>query len=505
MRKKALERVGARFMKKWKISTTGLSGILIWLAIMLTVACVVWLIIHTLLAVTAQVRDIRTPIYLLLLLGVILLSPMVYDVVHKKFDIFEARNFVILGFFFFYLLIPLRLILKPKDSFFFSNIPFDYAMREISGATLLAVVGLIFFLVGYGINLKTGIGDRLFCYGNEWNRTKTVLVITAFFMVCLMGYLMFFYYSGGIANVLLTERKMRWQYNYASPYSMFLTKYIIPGILILYASMIDANKKLGLHKILIIFVCLLAVFFASVFVTGSRRNVLTLMLSMVIFWHYFKRSISISKATGIIFGMVAFLFSTTIVRTFMHDYKRLFEQGVGSIVGAPTFELLYITLPTNVYEMFLTLLRQVPESMGFLWGDTYFRLFYIIIPRSIWPDKPGNISQLVPQLLNVDFADRHITTSVTFIGELYWNFGWFGIVVGMLVFGILAKMLYNYVIKHKDSKGAVLIYSVTISYIMELFRGTFHTTTLYYLATVLIPLVVFLRYTSAKKKGLLDQ
>jgi hypothetical protein len=88
---------------------------------------------------------------------------------------------------------------------------------------------------------------------------------------------------------------------------------------------------------------------------------------------------------------------------------------------------------------FLTeILDQTPETVPYWHGETYKILFYKFIPRLIWPNKPV-------ERLGVDFSLRYglrnptdETTSfnVPWIVELYANFGWTGIVAGMVVIGI---------------------------------------------------------------------
>jgi hypothetical protein len=62
-------------------------------------------------------------------------------------------------------------------------------------------------------------------------------------------------------------------------------------------------------------------------------------------------------------------------------------------------------------------------------------VFSAVIPRFIWRDKPDSS---VGQLFNRQFKisdDPNTYISATFLGELYWNFGWPGILIGMAFIG----------------------------------------------------------------------
>jgi hypothetical protein len=67
-------------------------------------------------------------------------------------------------------------------------------------------------------------------------------------------------------------------------------------------------------------------------------------------------------------------------------------------------------------------------------GSTLTPLFYIFIPRLVAPNKPNNVTG---QLVNHTFSIASASTSIaiTNLGDLYWNFGWTGIVVGMTIIG----------------------------------------------------------------------
>jgi O-antigen polysaccharide polymerase Wzy len=73
----------------------------------------------------------------------------------------------------------------------------------------------------------------------------------------------------------------------------------------------------------------------------------------------------------------------------------------------------------------------------FEYGYTLTPMFEAFIPRLLWADKPS-----IPtgQIMNKKF---HVTEgdltyiSPSHLGELYWNFGWLGVIVGMSLIGLL--------------------------------------------------------------------
>jgi hypothetical protein len=92
----------------------------------------------------------------------------------------------------------------------------------------------------------------------------------------------------------------------------------------------------------------------------------------------------------------------------------------------------------GVVEMIVT---QTGQTVPFQNGHTLTPLLATFIPRLIWPDKPD-----VPtgQVVNKEFklSDVEYTyISPSHLGELYWNFGWSGVIAGMSIIGFLLGYL----------------------------------------------------------------
>lgn len=76
---------------------------------------------------------------------------------------------------------------------------------------------------------------------------------------------------------------------------------------------------------------------------------------------------------------------------------------------------------------------------GFLWGDGFEYLAVNFIPRFLWPNKPylNRGAWFSAFLSGTDPETVTTSTAITSAGELYWNFGWPGVLVGMYIIGAL--------------------------------------------------------------------
>jgi hypothetical protein len=83
---------------------------------------------------------------------------------------------------------------------------------------------------------------------------------------------------------------------------------------------------------------------------------------------------------------------------------------------------------------------------GFQWGQTMQYAAYAFVPRLLWPDKP-NVSRGAWFTMYLGASQREeestSSTGITAVGELYWNFGIPGVVIGMLGIGLGYGLLWR--------------------------------------------------------------
>ena len=105
-------------------------------------------------------------------------------------------------------------------------------------------------------------------------------------------------------------------------------------------------------------------------------------------------------------------------------------------------------------------------------GETLVELWVAFIPRLIWPDKPD---VPVGQLFNHEFfhGDENTYISPSHFGELYWNFGWPGVLLGMTFIGAMLGFIATRCnLADHISVTRVLVLLATIKYVCLGFEGS---------------------------------
>ena len=121
------------------------------------------------------------------------------------------------------------------------------------------------------------------------------------------------------------------------------------------------------------------------------------------------------------------------------------DQEIPVDVSNPSSSLL--TRSANVAQI-TNVIKLVDKNNGPYWGRASAPILTALIPRFLWPDKPiiqlGAWFALEAGLANKN-EEGYVNNSVnmTVCGELYLDFGWFGVFIGSFLFGGLVSALWN--------------------------------------------------------------
>jgi hypothetical protein len=107
------------------------------------------------------------------------------------------------------------------------------------------------------------------------------------------------------------------------------------------------------------------------------------------------------------------------------------------------------------------------EKYGLRYGETMGYLAYAFIPRLFWPGKPA-VTRGAWFTVYLGMAsneeDATTATGLTPAGELYWNFGLWGVIVGMTAVGSLVGLLWRIAgsMPHRDPLRMLLYFNAVI-------------------------------------------
>ena len=136
------------------------------------------------------------------------------------------------------------------------------------------------------------------------------------------------------------------------------------------------------------------------------------------------------------------------------------------------------------------LISNVPSTHEFLYGQSYYRIFFTWIPRLFWGDKPLNTETIVGSWLYPDIVGMVVPPGV--IGDAYINFGVIGVFL-MFFFGIIFGRLDK-----QDSCSKLLFPFVSGVLIFHFVRGSFTTSIVEMLGTF-YSVKLMVAYMSPKK------
>jgi hypothetical protein len=108
------------------------------------------------------------------------------------------------------------------------------------------------------------------------------------------------------------------------------------------------------------------------------------------------------------------------------------------------------------------IISRVGVTAPFQNGYTLLLFFEGFVPRVIWPAKPDtSVGQLFNRELRItDSRENYISTTI--LGELYWNFGWIGIIAGCPLLGLfLGAVNRRCDLSQRISVTRFLIFSIT--------------------------------------------
>jgi oligosaccharide repeat unit polymerase len=193
------------------------------------------------------------------------------------------------------------------------------------------------------------------------------------------------------------------------------------------------------------------------FVQGSKTFLGLLCLNVFVAYYWTRNRIPKTILIGSLIFLIAFVFPfvSSFRKYIVSEFGRIPSIDSLSIDSMMEFtesknsnnnSLLKISARYGGIDHLYGITRLIPHFIGYKYGSDYTAIFINLIPRAVWPDKPIYSRGAV-----YGKALGTITSVTPFpFGEAYWNLGFLGLFVMMLIWGAclglllrLADIIYN--------------------------------------------------------------
>jgi len=217
-----------------------------------------------------------------------------------------------------------------------------------------------------------------------------------------------------------------------------------------------------------------------------RELTLLLLLAMLIVYVHFRRpgrrALAALLSAAVILGAILLVYQQ--VRGFSQRVDT--GRAISLALKTPPAELASGDL--NTFDNLVAMRELVPDSVGYLNGETLLQIPGALVPRSIWGSKPQPIDQQVSGYLypgarrlrpdgRAASLDGLSGTPILLQGELYWNLGLGGVAVGALLFGALVGCLARAARRADESDALLALYAVAASFVPLLLTRALATMT----------------------------
>lgn len=229
------------------------------------------------------------------------------------------------------------------------------------------------------------------------------------------------------------------------------------AILALYRDSRNRQSKLLLAGILIASGALLLVI-------GSRQQPIVYLAAVAVVWHY---SVAPLKLRHIAIGfVVAYLFGAGF-----SGLTRGNEADRSALVSpAEAWEEIQTAGPITDFGQLPAIAMIVDGYEGgrLEHGRTYAAAATIVIPSAIAPWKLPSAGAAVSERLTPTQFDKGTALQTSFPGEGFVNFGWAGVALAAVVFGLLMKWVRR--LASPSTLGALLLFAIVLPRVALLFR-----------------------------------
>ena len=410
--------------------------------------------------------------------------PFIHEkITSGKIDIFSP---IAIFSFFYLLLFGVRaldlLIFRPED--------FQADEKYYAYTLIYAIIGLHFFQIGYFSKLGQLLLGRKKFIPDNWSDVRFKIILIAYSTISFLSFLLMIKLSGGFASYFSNIHNAMVRITSGKTFVFISVLLINIPLLIWFCYVIEHKRSVITFLLFFLFASMLLMSL------GERGHFMTLIISLLICYHYLKKKIHSFPVVVMSTLLILFLVVYGQYRDFTAQNYKIKKAGFNVKIGLLSTYSYFIGHFDQLRHV-KDVVIAVPDQLDFQVGKTFLNLLVKPIPSAIWKNKPRGAGQIVTKYLYPQAYNLKVTVAPSLLAELYLNFHIIGVILGFFLFGIFCKTLYYFLIKNDQNKNAVILYSICLPYVFSELRGDFAIVTSFLIFNLIFSFVA-LNYISKK-------
>jgi oligosaccharide repeat unit polymerase len=378
-----------------------------------------------------------------------------------------------------FLFITFLFFLLP-ELFSFNNDTFQNVPGEI-----YVLISMIFFFAGYVcLSDKTGFRTGSVAWVSRQSMYLFCAIFVPISMIIFLGIIMSY---GGLVNYLSDIWNASRSTMSGKAYLVEIMSVPALASYFLFADYFTRKRRseLFLAAIVLVFGATL-----TLIISAERGSIVIPLFTIFVIRHYLGGRF---KARDLLLPAAVVIFLILILGS-IRDYVQfgnILKEDYSVYLGAKDMAAYFI-LHTGgmIHDVYSNIIENVPDRLNYQYGMTYLVFAIKFVPRMFIPDKIQGASQVLMEKLYPDVSNVYFAPS--YLGELYMNFGFAGIIVGAFVFGLACGWLYAFLKNNIESKLAVILYATLLPSVISQMRGDFGNASTGMLTSLFKILVVYL-------------
>ena len=389
----------------------------------------------------------------------------------SRFDIFEPVYLFAFSYFVLFVAHPAFELSQPggvPDFLGYSPTP-TYA-----AALAFALLGAVGFYIGYYSAAGTKLAHRIPLPPTNWSRATFNAFITGLTVTSLTLFGLFLASTGGLSTlkaVVAGRNAISVAALHASSgYLYSAPLWITPIGVLLIARAPKLRSSMGLIGFL-----LLCVSQVTAVALGDRSWLVPAAASVILVI-YLRKGQRPSLQTVAIGLLLVFAFGITLPRQYRNGLDGItFTDAIASSISDPGRQVGEFLggADTGMVDDLAIELQFVPASLNYQFGNTYLEALVRPVPRALWSGKPIEADSQLMRAIWPRFQAAGIGFAFSFFGEPFLNFGWFGVFILALIFGMLSRTLYAWFRREAWNPAVIAVYALSWPFVFVYMRGGF--------------------------------